>query len=119
MLGELETTIMHVLWSSSSPMSVRAVFESVSADRQLAYTTVMTVLDRLAKKGRVSRQQEGRAWIYVPAATHSEMVVGAMGELLDEAGDEANLVLAQFIEGLSAPRRAHVERVLRSLPQPV
>lgn len=118
MLGELETTIMQVLWSSDVPMTVRAVFETVSRDRQLAYTTVMTVLDRLAKKGRVARRQEGRAWLYVPAATHSEMVVRAMAELLDEAGDEANLVLAQFVEGLTESRREHVERVLRVLHQP-
>lgn len=119
MLGELETAIMQVLWSSDDPMTVRAVFETVTRDRQLAYTTVMTVLDRLAKKGRVTRQQEGRAWLYLPAATHSEMVVGAMAELLDEAGEETNLVLAQFVEGLSESRREHVERVLRALRQPV
>ncbi|MGA4670664.1 BlaI/MecI/CopY family transcriptional regulator [Propionibacteriaceae bacterium Y1923] len=118
MLGELEAAIMQVLWSSNEPMSVRAVYEQLAEQRKLAYTTVMTVLDRLAKKGRVTRTQEGRAWIYSPSATHSTMVVEAMSELLDEAGDEANLVLAQFVEGLPHAQHEHLGRVLRSLHQP-
>ena len=119
MMGELETAIMRVLWSAHEPLTVRRIFEVLSEDRQLAYTTVMTVLDRLAKKGRVLRKQEGRAWIYVPATTHSAMVVAEMQSILEEAGDERNVVLAQFIEGLAEPQRVHVDRVLRSLNAPV
>lgn len=118
MMGELETAIMEVLWSANEPMTVRAVFETLVRDRQLAYTTVMTVLDRLAKKGKVTRQQEARAWIYRSAATRSAMVTDAVQELLAEAGDEVNVVLAQLMEGLAVPQREHVERVLRALQQP-
>ena len=119
MLGELENAIMRVLWSANEPVTVRAVFEVLSRERQLAYTTVMTVLDRLAKKGKVQRKQEGRAWIYVPAATQSSLIVAEMEGLIAEAGDEANVVLAQFVEGLAHPQRVHVERVLKALQQPV
>ncbi|MGA4506447.1 BlaI/MecI/CopY family transcriptional regulator [Propionibacteriaceae bacterium G1746] len=116
MLGDLESAIMDVLWASREPLSVRVVFEQLSADRQLAYTTVMTVLDRLAKKGTVLREQQGRAWIYRPSETRSAMIVGEMQSLLDQAGDEANLVLAQLVERLQATQREHVARVLNALP---
>lgn len=117
-MGELETAIMRVLWGAREPMTVRAVFEQLSEERQLAYTTVMTVLDRLAKKGKVSRQQQGRAWLYQPTATESELVVNEMHSLLDDAGAEANVVLGQFVERLDEPQREHVQRVLRALAGP-
>ncbi len=49
-LGELERAVMDHLWDSSEPQTVRQVHEALSAHRELAYTTVMTVLQRLAKK---------------------------------------------------------------------
>ena len=53
--GELETAVLNVLWAQEKPMRVRDVHEVLTRDRELAYTTVMTVLDRLAKKHVVER----------------------------------------------------------------
>lgn len=114
LLGELETAIMRVLWATPQPLTVRAVFEVLVEDRQLAYTTVMTVLDRLAKKGVVLREPQGRAWLYRPAATEAAMIADEMQSLIAEAGDEANVVLAQLIDGLTPTQRAHVARVLNA-----
>ena len=66
-LGELERAIMDVLWESAEPLTVRQVGARLT-DRDLAHTTVMTVLDRLAKKGFAKRQRDGRAWRYCAAA---------------------------------------------------
>ena len=60
-LGELERAIMDVLWDSVEPLTVRQVGLRLT-NRELAHTTVMTVLDRLAKKGFARRQRDGRAW---------------------------------------------------------
>ena len=60
-LGELERAIMEVLWEASDLMTVRQVGACLT-DRDLAHTTVMTVLDRLAMKGFVNRERAGRAW---------------------------------------------------------
>ena len=49
-LGDLERAVMDTLWATSTPQTVRQVHESLSENRSLAYTTVMTVLQRLAKK---------------------------------------------------------------------
>lgn len=79
---------MNVLWRSDSPLSVRAVHDSLRDVRGGAYTTVMTVLDRLAKKGIVERQLEGRAWRYQPARSRVDLYVAAVQEILNELGAE-------------------------------
>ena len=66
-LGELERRVMDRLWATPGPQSVRDVHLALSAERDLAYTTVMTVLDRLAKKALVRRTRDGRAYLYEPA----------------------------------------------------
>lgn len=83
-LGELESTVMAILWGCGAPLSVRDVYARVGIQRDLAYTTVMTVLDRLAKKGIVHRVLEGRAWLYSPASTHLELVVAEVTQLLSD-----------------------------------
>lgn len=73
---------MGILWSRPEWLSVRDVHEVLAADRDLAYTTVMTVLDRLAKKGLATRQLDGRAWLYRPARPQAEEVAATMIEEL-------------------------------------
>ena len=80
--GELEQRVMDLLWSSSAPLSVADVHSLLSAERELAYTTVMTVLDRLSKKEIVHRELEGRAWLYRPSRTRVELVSDEIHELL-------------------------------------
>ncbi len=80
--GELEAAVMGILWSRPEWLSVRDVHEVLSADRDLAYTTVMTVLDRLAKKGLAIRELDGRAWLYHPARTRTQEVSTALIEEL-------------------------------------
>src|ERR1035441_10702291 len=67
-LGELERAIMDVLWEAPDPCTVRQVSEHL-CERGLAHTTVMTVLDRLAKKGFARRERDGRARRYRAAAS--------------------------------------------------
>lgn len=67
---------MEHLWEDpSTPLSVREVHTRISVDRDIAYTTVLTVLDRLAKKHLVTRQLDGRSWLYSPVRTRAQMVV--------------------------------------------
>ena len=82
-LGDLEREVMTQLWGSAEPLSVRQVHERLRA-RDLAYTTVMTVLDRLAKKGVVTRERDGRAWLYAPVQTREQMTAGVMLDALSD-----------------------------------
>lgn len=87
-LGELEQVVMAVLWRSRVPLQVRDVQEALrEQDRDLAYTTVMTVMDRLAKKGALERQLEGRAWQYRPRKTCVDLHVEEILALLNGCGE--------------------------------
>lgn len=83
-LGELEQAVMDVLWRRSTPTSVRDVHAELRQGRTIAYTTVMTVLDRLAKKRVVIRQLDGRAWLYRPARSRVDLYAGAIGDMLGD-----------------------------------
>lgn len=95
-LGDLEREIMAQLWDASEPLTVRQVHERLSRDRDLAYTTVMTVLDRLAKKGVVTQQRAERAYRYAPAQTREEMTAAVMLDALNATGDQ-DAALAYFV----------------------
>jgi predicted transcriptional regulator len=80
--GELEHAVMSILWSRPNALSVREVHDLLVVDRDLAYTTVMTVLDRLAKKGLATRNLDGRAWLYRPARTQVDEFSAAVIDTL-------------------------------------
>ncbi len=95
--GELEQAVMEILWSRTAPLSVREVHERLADDRTLAYTTVLTVLDRLAKKGNVLRSLEGRAWLYRPARSRVDEVVNRVIALMEPlAESERRMLLARL-----------------------
>ncbi len=101
--GALERAIMNELWNASGPMLVRELRERVNAGggRELAYTTVQTVVDRLAHKGFVLRTQDGRAHRYAPARSREEHVAGLMLDALSDTG-ERGAVLARFAQLVDA-----------------
>ena len=104
-LGELETQIMEILWGAGKQWSVRSVHEELLNKRPLAYTTVMTVLDRLAKKGIVQRELDGRAWLYVAGSSRAQLVGGALTDVVAEARDEEREVFTLFAQSLTQQQR--------------
>ena len=106
-LGDLERTIMDRLWAidpatPDAALTVREIHESISEERDIAYTTVMTVLDRLAKKGLVTRERDGRAWRYLPVSTSEELTAHLLRDSLDhiEASDRRAAML-HFLDAAS------------------
>ncbi|MGN9764653.1 BlaI/MecI/CopY family transcriptional regulator [Micromonospora sp. SD12] len=106
-LGDLERAVMDVLWDSvpgtSDGITVREVADALDG-RELAYTTVMTVLDRLAGKGMVQREREGRAWRYRAAASREQYIAQLMLDALDLGGsrDAALVRFARSVTGTEA-----------------
>ncbi|MFF5215564.1 BlaI/MecI/CopY family transcriptional regulator [Micromonospora sp. NPDC000442] len=106
-LGDLERAVMDVLWdavpATSDGVTVREVAEALDG-RELAYTTVMTVLDRLAGKGMVQREREGRAWRYRAAASREAYIAQLMLDALDLGGsrDAALVRFARSVTGTEA-----------------
>jgi predicted transcriptional regulator len=95
-LGELEAAVMDVLWRVADPLKVRDVLERLDTGRQLAYTTVMTVLDNLHRKQWVERELLGKAYRYRPRLTREEAAARALREVLDASGDP-HAVLMHFV----------------------
>ena len=104
---------MDVLWDADGQLSVREVHERLGQDRDLAYTTVMTVLDRLSKKKVVTRERDGRAWQYRPAASREEMTAATMRTTLEalEADDRKSAML-HFLGGASQSEIAEFQAAL-------
>ncbi|WP_018254236.1 BlaI/MecI/CopY family transcriptional regulator [Salinispora mooreana] len=106
-LGELERAVMDVLWDllpgRSAGLMVREVVDAL-AGRELAYTTVLTVLDRLSGKGMVRREREGRAWRYRAAASREAHIAKLMLDALDLGGsrDAALVRFARSVTGTEA-----------------
>ncbi|WP_456697258.1 BlaI/MecI/CopY family transcriptional regulator [Aeromicrobium sp. P5_D10] len=94
-LGELERSVMNVLWDGDAPLTVREVLERLG-DRDLAYTTVMTVLDRLGTKEMVRRERDGRAFRYAPALSRDAATSELLHAALDEAGADRTAALVHF-----------------------
>lgn len=108
-LGELEAAIMHVVWTSEDPVTVRDVLGRLRS-RGLAYTTVMTVMDRLWKKRLLTRRAQGRAYVYRAALSESEYTARLMHELLAATGDKA-AALAHFVDGMRPGEEEEIRRL--------
>lgn len=110
-LGQLEAAVMDCLWGRDEPMAVREVLDHLNANRGLAYTTVMTVLDNLHKKKLVVRSKAGRAWVYQPARSRASYTAELMEDAL--AGDpDRPAALLRFVEKLSERELEQLRRVL-------
>lgn len=107
----LETMIMDILWDAESGLTPGEVRERMRDRPDVAYTTVMTVMARLFKKGRLLRTRQGRAYAYEPTESRAEFAARRMEELLHAAGDRST-ALARFLENLSASERRDVLREL-------
>lgn len=102
LLGELELAIMRVAWSRES-VTVRDVLDALAKKRPLAYTTVMTVMSRLADKGLLVAEKRGKTHYYHAAQTREEFEARAAGQvvhsLIADFGGE--IALSQFVKELS------------------
>lgn len=112
-LGRLEAEVMGHVWAAGGPVTVRQLVERLNQGRAkpLAYTTVMTVMSRLAEKGALSRRSEGRGYVY--EATAADPAGLAVRGVLRDYGEAA---MAQFVEEARADPRL-LERLQRLLAE--
>jgi predicted transcriptional regulator len=103
----LELACLKALWSLREG-KVREVQEMVARSRPLAYTTIMTVLDRLVRKGKLTRRKVGRAFVYSPEASRDSMRRAALRELVDGYFDGSEAELLEFLRPAAAANAAPV-----------
>ncbi|MBP2329717.1 putative transcriptional regulator [Kibdelosporangium banguiense] len=111
-LGDLESAVMTVLWQADEPVKVRDVLDTLDTGKKLAYTTVMTVMDNLHRKGWVQRELDGKAYLYEPALSREEAAARALREVLESSGD-AEAVLMHFASSVSERERDVLRSGLR------
>lgn len=110
-MGELEAAVMDVLWDRGESLTPGKVHDVLAAERPIAYTTVMTILVRLWRKGRLERQRDGRAYAYHPTQTREKHAAARMRELLAAAGDRP-AAIGYFVASLGPSDRAQLRKAL-------
>jgi predicted transcriptional regulator len=112
--GELEQQVLSVLWSSDRPLIPREVQEKLGDPP--AYTTVMTILDRLQRKGVATRSNKGRAFAYEAVVSESAVAAEHARALLAN-GHDRRAVLQGFVDVLSEDDSDELQRLLRQAQQ--
>lgn len=119
-LGALEADVMQHLWVANRPLLVREVLDELNSggrDKVLAYTTVMTVLENLHRKGFVSRDKDGRAFRYAPTMSREEHTAELMDGVLSGSTDRGSALL-YFVERMSPDELAELREALSRLAEP-
>jgi predicted transcriptional regulator len=112
--GELEAVIMDRIWNRDPDQAttVRDVFDELAAERDIAYTTVMSTMDNLHTKGWLAREREGKAYSYWPTLTREQHSAQLMREAFD-GGGHPDLVLHHFVEQIGPEESARLRAALR------
>ncbi|HWG61282.1 MAG TPA: BlaI/MecI/CopY family transcriptional regulator [Streptosporangiaceae bacterium] len=110
-LGELEAVIMDRLWERGRPTLVREMVDDLHEERPLAYTTVMTVMENLYRKGWLRRERDGRAWRYEPTGSRSGYTAALMNDALGTTSDRRT-ALAHFVLQMSPHDAALLQQAL-------
>lgn len=96
---------MDCLWDADHALSVREVYEAMLRHRHIAYTTIATTLQRMARKGLITQERNDRAFRYRPIATRHAMFSMLISEALDVASNDPGLLL-RFFDQLDPDTRA-------------
>ncbi|WP_037574796.1 BlaI/MecI/CopY family transcriptional regulator [Phaeacidiphilus oryzae] len=113
-LGELENEIMTRVWQWNRPVMVREVLEDLLREREIAYTTVMTVMDKLYQKGWLRRDREGRAYRYEPVSTREAYTAALMNDAWATADNPA-AALVHFFGMMTPEQQESLRDALRVL----
>lgn len=112
-LGELEAEIMDRLWRWNRPATVREIVNDINRERDIAYTTVMTVANILYNKGWLLRGKNGRAWLYSPVRTREQYSAALMEDALG-ASEDRPVALAHFVQQMTPDEVSALRKALRA-----
>ena len=112
--GDLEAVIMHLVWDHDSPVTVRELLGELQQDRAIAYTTVMSTMDNLHRKGWLARAKDGKAYRYTATASREEYSARRMAEALAGGGD-TEVVLSHFVAEMGGQESEVLAAVVQRL----
>jgi|SRR5215208_7093665 len=115
-LGELEAAIMQIIWPQEE-VTVRSVWQALQPTRPLAYTTVMTVMSRLAQKGILTTRKQGRTYHYKAAVSPQQFVEQqahrAVQDVIDNFGEVAIAQFLRALDSVDAERLAALRKLVK------
>jgi len=108
--GTLESEVLGILRAAAGPLTPGEVRERLAGQRELAYSTVVTIMSRLQAKGLLSRSRAGRGFCYAPV-DEASLAAGRMSHAL-VSGSDRDAVLSRFVSGLSGRDAELLRRLL-------
>ncbi|MFG2049341.1 BlaI/MecI/CopY family transcriptional regulator [Micromonospora sp. NPDC048935] len=115
-LGALERAVMNCLWAADRAMTVREVHEALLADRQIAYTTVLTTLQRMARKALLRQSRDERAHRYSATSSRADMFAELLADALGVMDGEPG-AFVRFVDQLDDGDRAALRDALDRGPR--
>ncbi len=112
--GELEAEVMRVVWASPEPVGIQRITDTLNESRPLAYTTVMTVTERLRSKRWLVRVKQGRSYRYSALRSADDYTAELMEQALQSSSDRATALL-HFAGRLEAAEAAALRKALDAL----
>ncbi|SRR6266508_551901 len=116
-LGELETAVLEHVWAAG-PSDVKAVHRSVGAPRGITLNTVQSTMERLFRKGLLSREKVSHAYVYSPRHTREELGTRMIEEVVSRLlKGEAVPVLEAFVDLAARTDEANLDRLERLIAE--
>ena len=112
--GDLEAVIMHMIWDREGAVTVRDLLGELRQDREIAYTTVMSTMDNLHRKGWLARVKDGKAYRYTATASREQYSARLMAEALADGGD-TEAVLSHFVAQIDGQGSDALRAVMRRI----
>lgn len=115
-LGSLESEVMEVIWCKGDEVCVRDVLDVLNARRTIAYTTVMTIMGRLAQKKLLHKHKVGNTFFFKPNHTREEFADQIVGSVVDDLlADFSDATMAHFMHRVKEQDRSTLERLEKML----
>ncbi len=115
-LGDLESEVMKIVWRKQAPIAVREVAEKLRKKREIAYTTVMTIMGRLVKKGLLTRKLQGISYLYETRVTRDKFIAntvhGIFTSTLSALGSASAAYFIKEIQKLPSKKRRELIKIL-------
>jgi predicted transcriptional regulator len=114
--GELQIEVMRALWRLAEPSSVEDVRQALPARQRGAYTTVQTILNRLAERGLLGRDRQGKVIFYEPKISEADYYSRSVRQTLAQASDDARrTALAQLVGEMGPGELSEIEVLAREV----
>lgn len=116
-LGDLERSVMDILWNRGD-VTGREVLEEIEKTRPLALTTILTVMDRLLKKGLINRKKRGGIFVYAPSISRDDFVRKVSEEVMQGILDiSASSAASSFVDILYKTSPEEMDRLSKLIEE--